>query len=1369
MDISWTKIRRWARFSLVCAVLGANGRILYAQALNQVFVRDSLAAAEATERALELAETADLRRAVEAVQEVLEVWGEALVSVEGDGDGAGYATVRDVVHREVLGRERLLEGYVAAQSGAAGRLLELGFAEEVWRDRWLTGEGFDAGLALAQEDLIGGRRWSAWLRLVDLWGHPSAGGERAERLRALGASVLVTMDAEEAERALARGWGDALDAGEVAGGGLPGDGVVRPEVAGPAIELGAIVPTPILSREVGGDGEGFGMSELGGGDGSLELALMTPVVREGVVYTATSSEAVAWDAATLRVLWRTRLAPAVTSEAGRDGRMQSRGGRGGVVRPGGTEPAVSWPFVVTATGVANVSASDRRLVCLDARDGGVVWQLHVDDVDVGFTGDVVLPRPPLIVEGMALLLVHDSDQQARGLVSRVLAFDVADGDLLWARSLATVSQGQRRGSMSWAAGLAARDGLVYVNDGVGSVSAMRARTGELEWINLLESVASPFGRGVSQGANDPVLIDDLVVVLTPNDGLIVALDAATGMRIPELPQRSGDRVLSLMGVGDVLYALTRESVVAGPARAFFERKALSRHGFGRPSSVAVRASISGDRLLVPRTGGVDVLAFHKGQMVVGQVELDRPGLVMAAEDALLSVQGERLYVYTSWAMAERVLGERLRAEPDDPWAAVTLAEAAGRTQRTDALMPAVDAAIASIERDPAGEQQEAARAALFELLLRFAVPTTDPVTNRGGVLDLQTRVGLAARLASLESSFADRASRLLAAGQLALEGRNPGWAVEHYQRVLVDDAIADANARVPAAGVVLARAEARFRLERLVDEFGFEVYRQWDAQARDELALLTDGGRAKPDDLLSLAERYPLASASARARVLAADGLRARGRYDMARHALERVLAMPSERRLGMRDGEVLGRLVRNFAEAGQPLAAEARLRRMMRLGIALTIDGVALDLDGLGIGVEGGGRAGFAGYGVPTDLVFSNAAWLPAEVEARWDAPAALVYLETGQGALVEARAEEVGVVGMLPVAAQAVRWLAGGAGPLIQDGQAGEYGLFDVENGGVRWRVDVEQYMGGGDERARGRYSIVDDGEAVVFVRSDGAAVGVRVDDGEVVWARRLSVSTVPMVEGFGQTVVVCGGTGGERSRPTRVVAFELATGRVFSTRDFSEEVREIAVSPEALVVVRGRQMLSVLDVHAGLQVAGVEPRLIVNAQSMEAVAGRILVADRTVGLRRGSYLAIDTLTGESLGPISLPGELMTRNAFGIRIHDVGDRFAFSSNRGVAVIRRTGGISALYAPGSLVHPPVCSRGYVYVLHFTPTGPVEAGARRGNAYRLATLELETGRLVSELELGLDAAPVSMSMVRGGLMIVAGTRTVFVPLPEDAP
>jgi len=154
--------------------------------------------------------------------------------------------------------------------------------------------------------------------------------------------------------------------------------------------------------------------------GNSQMLQATPVVIGGVMYLTSANDAMALDAKTGRLLWRYQR-PVSSGLLDDAAAHKSRG------------VAVWKDSVFTET-------DDAHLLCLDARSGGLRWEVEYADKGKHYGAT----SAPLVVNGMVIVGTSGGDSGVRGFIA---AYDAGTGKLKW--HLWTIPGPGEFGSSSW--------------------------------------------------------------------------------------------------------------------------------------------------------------------------------------------------------------------------------------------------------------------------------------------------------------------------------------------------------------------------------------------------------------------------------------------------------------------------------------------------------------------------------------------------------------------------------------------------------------------------------------------------------------------------------------------------------------------------------------------------------------------------------------------------------------------------------------------------------------------------------------------------------------------------------------------------------
>ncbi len=987
------------------ALLGASPRPATAQAANPVYLDDSPAAEGGLVRARELASGGNLAEAVRVLQRLLDEEGER-VTTSGTGDKDLHRSVREAVHATLRGNPALLARYRETSGPVAQRMLEQGADADTERTMLLTPAGFDAAIRVARRRLERAQFWSAWQTLAQLDAHPDRAGDRQQRFAALALEVARYLNSPRAASAAAA-WAD-----------VPGDALApvegpamitasTPLLPAPPIDLEGLLSKPLWSESVAtpepGSETGVDpLAQLPATPGEQKeppspasmLLRIEPTVAGETIYVNTGEELSAWDRLTLSPRWsRKRFADMGDDHV----RNLGAGARFSGLQDTASV-AVSGSTVVFTTGLARQGRreGDARVHAVDAATGADLWSVDIAALDATLT-EAWVRGPAMIDQGVVVVAASKQSNQRRLNSVALLGLDLSTGRVLWKRTVGSAGVAPYGQPTEAPDTTAIFQGVAYRADRVGVVSAIETVSGRVRWERRVQPETLGNRESAPWESAGPLVhaADETLVTLSPDRRRVLAIDLDAGtIRGEVMAQRLGTPEYLLLS-GDTLVGVGQESVFAAvlplPESA---PKVAKPAGDAEPlpdiawrvlrvaakPNIRGRVVIAGDRVLAPVSDGLVVSALRPGpDAAPKKLLLDRPGAVLPLRDQLIVVDDLQVHTYLLWDVAEKMLADRIEADSSDPTPAVTYAELAHRAGKPEAILPAADRAIAAIARSPEEARSEVARKRLFRSALAMVEPVLVVDAAEGDLLAAARRAetpmpmamptlpeaiaaGVIERLPALASDAEERVASLLAAGMFAESRNRPGKAIEAYQAILTDDALAQtAVSRRGVAG--RADLEATRRLRAAVRTHGPAAYAAFEAEAQRILAggaSANAGARQWAGDAASfedLAARYPVSAAAAKAMLRAADLHEQAGRLSLAVRALEAGLlaAEDSLTTDAALIGELSGRLVRTLERSGQVAAAAQALRRLtaQRPSLAMTDRGATIDPAALAASLE--------------------------------------------------------------------------------------------------------------------------------------------------------------------------------------------------------------------------------------------------------------------------------------------------------------------------------------------------------------------------------------------------------------------------------
>ncbi len=502
-----------------------------------------------------------------------------------------------------------------------------------------------------------------------------------------------------------------------------------------------------------------------------------------------------------------------------------------------------------------VKIPSRRLVAFDRRTGKQRWT-HYDGrngaITRRFAGHEAC-APPVIVGDTVFVPSHD---KTGSIAFSVAAYDVNSGEPRWRRLICSSQLevnmfGNARREFA-ASPLALHGGVIYGCTNLGVCFALDQADGVLRWVSAYEVTNMPQTRLTHQEdravyfANNPVCVAAGVLACTPLDSeYVVGMDCSNGRmlwRLPYLARMSGDNnVRWLLGaIGDE-FIVSGQGVLAIKARPTSPRQSgevrlvRSRENLGVDPLLDLppRGAIVGNRIYYPSSGGVSVFDAHgtADPIVTSLPRLPRPGNLLLTDGLLVSARSGAIDVCYDVDSLLQFAERQVRDDPDDPVAALSLAQML-RAQAGDNLEGGLADRAAEILRGGIAACQ------------RRGVAADDPTRLRLGGLLFDLTV---ARAMSVGKREPDRALAMLrrARDEATDDDR---WLVAHRRVLTLTRAPADTCRELDLLAERLGEAVVHFDGGVLLPASAFAL---WQCAERE-----VDPGRmlARWQGLL---ERYP--------------------------------------------------------------------------------------------------------------------------------------------------------------------------------------------------------------------------------------------------------------------------------------------------------------------------------------------------------------------------------------------------------------------------------------------------------------------------------------------------------------------------------
>lgn len=1411
----------WLAAAVAASCLGVFPAL--GQVASPVYVDDAPRSAAVLAGLKDLGPDRNLEDAARAVQSRLDE--EPLRVLPAPNDPELFITVRARAHAALLANPKLLERYRVLEEPTARRLLDAGRLEEVETSRFLTPSGFEATLRLAQLRLEAAQFAAAAIALESLDAHPDRigpGARDAAALLELVVRYLGDADADLAASArtrLARWRADAKLPPSEAGGAVrtddPGSPVFprvsTPYAAAGAVELRGLLPRPLWSDFTGESAATGASRSVPDRAAARQIpadaqALYTmPLVAGDAVYLNSGQSISAWNRFTLSVLWRVRVDI----------------GRSAIINPPrDMEEALGLACdgerVIALTGLPiqyDQAASRRALLALDAQSGRVLWTRTVDELGDPALQESMLSGPPIIDQGVIVLTAIKQVPRRRLNSAYMIGVDAATGRLLWTTQLGSMGAlpyGVRplAGDLS-----TVRAGVAYRSDRIGFISAVETATGRLLWLRKME--AEFYGQGQSGQAWDtaaPVWHRGRLFTLTPDRREIVALDAATGAILAREPAGRWNSPRYLLFCAGRLIGVTPTDLYASDAEGFGNQQPVNLLLTIDSPGIRGRVVACGDRLLAPTARGFLMIpARAEPGTPPEEVELDEPGLVLPLDGQVIVADDVRLHTYLLWDAAEQQLRARMQSDPGDPMAGVTFAELSFRADRPAGIVAALDHALSAIAFDPSAPRNEQGRGRLFRSVLEMIEPSRG--APLGARLDNAAREALLERLSRAASLPIERVAYGMAAGRFYESTDQPERAVQEYQGILQNPALAGTTFTWRET-TVPADDEAASRLRRVVREHGRAVYAGFEAEAEQRFA--SAAASLGPEPFEAVAREFPVSRVAARAWSEAATRYESRGQPQLAAWALEEGLRLAQEalERDDPLVGELGGRLVMQLVRAGRLYPAVAALERLLlqnpsaslsdrgrpidaknllddlrarlaeaerrpRLGTRLS---AGPELPGVILAQPADPRSPYAGG--PRDRVMmlgidsSLSMWkiMPSgELAKVWDGVRNEAWQRSQGDAVylirpIDEKTERDFVFVRRHADTGAVVWETPGLRRLIRGRWEDVQTRFDLP---LENAVDADELV----------YAF--DDQTLVVGTINGGVAAIDLESGKPLWRQPRVIDRLHDLCLVSGTLVVGGANVGvEGDAPPRaageagvieldtapgrpvVVSLDARSGQTIQRLTLRADVRWLVPTPEGELIVGAQDGLLMLDVFRGRVKWQAQSKDFSGTAFAAVAPGRILVKGEDE-----QFWQIDTETGKvrPQEPLDTRERLSPGYRF-VEVFPAGDHLVLATRRGMVLYNRAGevvGVDTGTPDQSIVAPAMAQDHIVTIAD-------QSGEIIGDsflAYELTLWSTRSAKAVASvrIETGETQQPTRVEVVEGKILVSFGSATRVIEAPPEGP
>ena len=925
-----------------------------------VYIEDSPDADDLVKQAQVLRDQKRLTETAAMYQKLATDYGRKLMKVEGPV----YVDAQRWVRLTVAQDAALLTAYRTLHEPVAARAVEVAMKpspsfqalELVAQQYGLCDAGLEAALRAAALHLERGQPMDAGNLLDDFATHPGLAKQQERWHHLQATSALYARDATrlklhtDALRKLAatsslkqiQDWQSQLDE-------LVSEKATTSFETLPKVELPSPLGTPLFVRDVQSDvtsprGPSTDPSRQ---NNRSEDHHMIPSVIGDTIYLNTGLTLRAIDRSSLSDIWATPFTPGTVDGTAYDrfgvlGRDQAVRDQRGVMIDGDVITAVMGRVNSLGRGQVMAGTPDTLMVGVNRADGKTLWRKTPEQFDATFEQSF-FHGTPVGRDGRAYIMVRRS-QNSGFRDAYVIAVNLHDGSLLWKRHISSTTPGYTSRGFTH---LLAHNGQLYVSDNLGAIACLDGPTGAMRWLHRM-SQFKVIRSGPSSGYNAAWSVHPPVFCKA---GLIVApfmagtsatlLDPATGKKLRDLDTEPFVNAAYYMAVndGDVLTVGANVHYING--KTLDTKWSASTGDAGAP---AARGIITGNRLMIPTSNWIVTINLDSGKKEA-DTPIDVTGNLHALDGQMIVAAGTSIRSYMTWPVVYENLMARIRKNPTDAQAGLSLAHAAIASDRAKEAIEGIDHVVAVLRHRAITRPQDVRPEAdeihseLFQQILRLS--------DKGVTKDNQLRGDIFDRIAKATVTPRDEAQYHLAFASYLLDGEWPKEnvlerqrdAARHFQAVLENPMLA--GQLVPRAGTwQQSGVEARMKLAAMIEKFGRAVYEEFDERAAAELNRLTLGGNPDATELVELTRKYPLAKTTAAAMLAAGESLARGGRHVDAITQLRRAYREKSA--LPLRD-RIVGRLVEQYVRIGKPLRARQWLSRAERDNISPMRDGKAV------------------------------------------------------------------------------------------------------------------------------------------------------------------------------------------------------------------------------------------------------------------------------------------------------------------------------------------------------------------------------------------------------------------------------------------
>lgn len=530
------------------------------------------------------------------------------------------------------------------------------------------------------------------------------------------------------------------------------------------------------------------------------------------------------------------------------------------------------PQVVNLNFQRRGSRGISKLYCFDPKQQRLIWVKDSNEItDQQFTFE----GAPVVRGRSVYVALTRTDAT---IETNVACLDRDTGELRWRTFICESTNEVLRDSSNSHNLLTLAGDTIFYSTNLGSVAAVNADTGRIEWVSRYNR-REVFGRrATGQNNLSPcVYHDGRVYVAASDTEKIQCFDALTGKKLWD----AGQRVDELLGVAHGTLIATGGrvwgiDVETGKRRWYWPENDVTGYG---------RGVLAGDYVYWPTINEIHVLEQRTGRVARPPIALyerlqTTGGNIILGDGYMLLAQSHKLVALFPYRRLIEKLQKQLVEHPDSAQLHMKLAQAA--FDNKDFLLASEHFAHGQKHAKPEqildGKPLVAlAQQRRFESYLRMA----QHLASQGNFADADLRFADALQVAPQPEQ---QVQCLKEQVQMWADAKQPAKAVQVLQSVLDRRQLAEVLTEDPGGQRRPAAYWAKDAIDRFIASDGPEVYAPIDTQVAELFSKERD-----PDRLVLLAQRFPNAKLHDDIVLAAADKFLENHRYRDARLLYKQV------------------------------------------------------------------------------------------------------------------------------------------------------------------------------------------------------------------------------------------------------------------------------------------------------------------------------------------------------------------------------------------------------------------------------------------------------------------------------------------------